>query len=417
MLRLALPLCVALFCNALALAGDWPGWRGPLGTGVSEERNVPREWSATENVAWKIDLSEPGNSTPIVWGDRIFMTSQLEGGKQRGLLCIDRADGKILWQQAIAYSEEDPSHKTNPYCSASPVTDGKVVVAWHGSAGLVAYDLDGKELWRRDYGKFRHIWGYASSPILHGDQVIQFFGPGVRVLMAAIDKQSGKEIWRRDMPEAQSKDEKQYVGSWSTPVLRDNGGRKEMLLSLPKNLRAFDPASGEEIWSCEGLTDLIYTSPIYGGDVVVAMSGFGGAAIAVDAPPGSQGDISDKQLWRVPRNPQRVGSGVVVDDDVYLLNADGVAQCQELRSGKVTWKERLGGDSWSSMVHADGRLYIINMQGVTSVLEPSPAEMKVISRNALEKNEMTRASLALSDGQIFIRTYDHLYCIGKRTAK
>ena len=417
MLRLAWPLVVALSLNSLALAGNWPAWRGPLGTGISDEQNVPTSWSSTENVTWKIDLSEPGNSTPVVWGDRIFMTSQLDGGKERAVLCIDRTSGKILWQQGIGYEEEDPSHKTNPYCSASPVTDGKVVVAWHGSAGMVAYDFEGKELWRRDDGKFTHIWGYASSPILHGDHVIQFYGPGVRVMLAALDKQTGKEVWKRELPEAQSKDQKTYLGSWSTPVLRKNGDREELLLSLPKNLVALDPANGEDIWNCEGLTDLVYTSPIYSGDTVVAMSGYGGAAIAVEAPPGSKGDITDKQLWRVPRNPQRVGSGVVVDGHVYILNADGTAQCQELKTGEVKWKERLAGESWSSMVHADGRIYIINMQGVTNVLEPNPKEMKIISTNSLEKNEMTRASLALSDGQIFIRTYDHLYCIGKRTAK
>jgi outer membrane protein assembly factor BamB len=417
MLRLALPLVLVFASFSTAMAGNWPAWRGPSGTGISEERNVPTEWSATENVTWKIDLTEPGNSTPIVWSDRLFMTTQLDGGKQRALQCIDRANGKILWQQSIAYDEPEPSHKTNPYCSASPVTDGKVVVAWHGSAGLFAYDLDGKELWRRDYGKFTHIWGNAASPILHGDHVIQHFGPGLSVLLVALNKQTGEEVWKRELPEAQSKDEKQFLGSWSTPVLRKNGDRQELLLSLPKNLRAFDPANGEDIWNCEGLTDLVYTSPIYGGDTVVAMSGYGGAAIAVDAPPGSKGDISDKQLWRVPRNPQRVGSGVVVGDHIYILNEPGIAECYDLQSGKSLWKERLDGASWSSMVHADGRLYIINMQGVTNVLEPSPDELKVISRNVLEKNEMTRASLALSDGQIFIRTYQHFYCVGKRTEK
>ena len=409
-------LLTALVVGSLAAplsAGNWPAWRGPSGDGISQETGMPTEWSSTENITWKVDLPEPGNSTPIVWNDRVFITSQLEGGKVRAVMCFNRDDGKLLWQQGIRHEEAEPSHKTNPYCSASPVTDGELVVAWHGSAGLVAYDFEGKELWHRDYGKFIHIWGNAASPILHGDHVIAHLGPGLRSMIVALDKRTGKEVWKRELPEAQSKSKEQFFGSWSTPVLRTLGGRQEMLLSLPQNLRAFDPSSGEDIWTCAGLSDLVYTSPLTKGDIVVAMSGYTGPAIAVEAKAGAEGDITSSRLWQHKKNPQRVGSGVIVGDHIFMVNEPGTAECIELRTGDSVWKQRLTGSTWASLVHADDKLWITDRDGTSFVFKPAK-EFELVAKNPLAEKEITQASLAMSDGQIFLRSYQRLYCIGKR---
>ena len=159
-----LPFSAVILCAGAAYAANWPGWRGADGLGVCPERNVPVKWSATENVRWKTPLPEAGNSTPIVWGDRVFVTQAVE--KRRTLMCFDRASGKVLWQQGPVYTQNEETHETNPYCSASPVTDGERVIAWFGSAGVYCYDFAGKEVWRRDFGKQEHDWGYGSSPLI-----------------------------------------------------------------------------------------------------------------------------------------------------------------------------------------------------------------------------------------------------------
>jgi len=393
-----------------AAAGDWPQWRGPQGTGVADEQGVPTEWSATENVTWKTPLPDEGNSTPIVFGDRVFITQATESGRRRAVMCFDRADGQLLWDRAIEYTEDEETHETNPYCSASPVTDGERVIAWHGSAGIVAYDYRGRELWHVDLGRFAHIWGNAGSPVLWGELVILLTGPGPNTYLAALHKRTGEEVWKRDLPEAQGKDSEEWVGSWSTPVLHTAGDHAELLVGLPGFLTALDPNDGREIWRCGGLSKLVYTSPLVSGDTVVAMSGYMGPAVA--ARTGGEGDVTQShRLWLVEKNPQRIGSGVIVGDHIFILNEPAIAHCIELATGNVVWQQRLGETSWSSMACVDGRLYVIDMAGETFILAPE-TKFRLLARNSVD--ELTRASLAFSDGQIFIRTYENLYCIGQR---
>ena len=176
--RLLLSATLLITHLSVAFSDDWPQWRGPQGDGNCDERGLPKRWSDTENVAWKIPLPEPGNSTPVVWGDRIFVTQPIVAQNRRTLMCFNRADGKLLWQAGTDWVEPDPTHSTNPLCSSSPVTDGQRVIAWFGSAGLFCYDMDGHELWRRDLGVQKHIWGYGSSPVIQGDLCYLNFGPG-----------------------------------------------------------------------------------------------------------------------------------------------------------------------------------------------------------------------------------------------
>ena len=414
---LSLLLLLVLVCPPMPLrAGDWPAWRGPGGMGVAEgEHGLPEQWSATEHVTWKADLPGPGNSSPVVWGDRVFLTCAEKEGAVRGVLCFDRNDGRLLWRRDTPFEGKETTHETNPYCSASPVTDGKRVIAWHGSAGVVAYGMHGRPLWHRDLGPFNHIWGNGSSPILDGERVFLYCGPGPETTMLALDAATGETLWTNDLEDARAEKPDQWKGSWATPVLRHVAGeRYELLVSLPGYVAGFDPDSGKEVWRCRGLGDLVYASPLTDGDTIVAMSGYGGPAIGLRAPQaGETGDLTDThRLWVVAKNQQRVGSGVIVRDHVYILNDPGMAECIEAHTGKTVWKTRASGTSWGSMVYADGKLYVTDQEGETVVTRPNPHKLEVIATNEL--GETSRASPAVSNGQIFLRTYKHLYCVGER---
>lgn len=406
-----------------ALGANWPAWRGPDGDGRCEETNLPIHWDRKQNVRWQVALPERGNSTPIVWGDRLFLTQAIESEGRRMLMCLDRATGKLLWQRGVKIEGKETTHETNPHSASSPVTDGQRVVAWFGSAGLYCFDFSGKELWHRDLGPQRHIWGYGSSPILHGDLCILNFGPGQPSFLLAVDKKTGQDVWKITEPNADSGEKKPeqekafWVGSWSTPVIIDTGSRTELLLSGPNRLIAFEPKTGRDLWTCAGLNPLVYTSPIYdrAKNIVVALGGYSGMAIAVKA--GGSGDVTaSHRLWHHPKTKQRIGSGVISDGYIYIHNDPGVAECWELETGRLIWEERLRGsaaknDSWSSMVLSGDRLYVINRGGDAFVLRASP-KFEVLATNSI--GETTMASLVPSDGEIFIRTYQRLWCIAEK---
>lgn len=423
----SLPALIALAAlTATAMADPWPGWRGPGGQGHTAERNLPLRWGPKQNVRWKLQLPDSGNSTPVVWGDRVFVTQAgdkdwppkggnggVAAARRRSLLCVDRHTGKLLWQRDVRYDEPEPTHPTNPYCAASPATDGEVVVVSHGSAGMYAYDLSGKELWKKDVGKLEHVWGNASSPVLHGDLAILWCGPGPRQFLLAVEKRTGKEVWRHDEPGGSSGlgQDRTWIGSWSTPIVARVGGADQLILSVPEKVKGFDPKTGKELWFCSGLGKLVYTSPLYHDGIVVAMSGFHGPALAVR--PGGKGDITADRLWHHPtRNPQRIGTGVIVGEHLYMLEETGVPRCFELKTGKELWgthvKNRPGSNCWSSMVAAGDRLYVTCRNGDTHILAARPT-YEHLAVNRL--NEHTDASIAVSGGALFVRTYKHLWCI------
>jgi outer membrane protein assembly factor BamB len=394
-----------------ALADNWPTWRGPDGDGHCVEKGLPAHWTRTENVRWKVPLPEGGNSTPVVWKDRVFLTQATRKGGLRAVLCLARADGKLLWKKETPYEEIEPTHATNPYCSASPVTDGERVVASLGSAGMVCYDFAGNELWRKDLGKLHHIWGNASSPVLYGDLAILWCGPGERQFLLAVDKRTGKTAWEHHEPGGNfGKDSSRWVGSWCTPIVVRVDGHDELILGVPEKVKGFDPKTGKELWSCSGLGKLVYASPVYADGVVVAMSGFHGPDLAVRA--GGKGDVTrTHRLWHHTRqNPQRIGSPVIVGEHAFLVNENGTAQCFELKTGKEIWTNaRLGGTFWGSLVAADGKLYVTSMAGDAFVLAAEP-RFRALARNPL--GERVLASVAIADGDLFIRSYKHLWCIG-----
>src|SRR5580698_10601580 len=196
-IRIPLTLFVFMAAAMSVRADNWPAWRGPHSNGMCDEKNLPTKWSDKENVVWKVALPDEGNSTPIIWKDRLFLTQATENGKKRSTICFNTKDGSKRWEKTVEYAEDEPTHKTNPHCSASPVTDGEIVVVSHGSAGVFCYDLDGKELWNRDLGKCIHIWGNASSPVIWQDRVFLNFGPGNPTFLIAMSKKDGKDIWKK----------------------------------------------------------------------------------------------------------------------------------------------------------------------------------------------------------------------------
>jgi outer membrane protein assembly factor BamB len=408
----------------IVTAANWPSWRGPDGTGVAPGEHPPLRWSAKENVRWKATLPDKGNSSPIVWDNKVFITQALEKESRRTVICFDKRNGKMLWQNGTIYKEPEESHPANPQCAASPVTDGERVVAFFGSAGIYCFDMDGKEIWHRDLGKHHHEWGYAASPIIHGDLCILNFGPGERQFMIALNKKTGKTIWEKEIPQSKptkrtdgfaGREKGGMIGSWSTPLVAHVNGRDELIMSFCDRLGALEPKTGKELWTSEGLNPLVYASPLFGEGVAVGMGGFLGTTIAVKA--GGQGDVTaTHRLWQTPRTKNRLGSGVIYKGHIYILNSEGIAECLELTTGKNVWTERIKGsgsksESWSSMILAGDHIYITNQGGDTFVLKASP-QFEMLATNSIG-DEMTNATTAISDDQVFIRTFTSLWCIGE----
>jgi outer membrane protein assembly factor BamB len=392
----------------LLLLANWGAWRGPTGIGVTSEADLPTRWSRTENVRWRMELPEPGNSTPIVWGDRVFLTQPLKAQNRRTLMCFDRKTGKLLWQNGLTWTEPEPTHATNPYASASPATDGSVVVAWFGSAGLAAYDFRGKQLWHRDLGIQRHTWGYGTSPVLAGNRVFLNFGPGERAFLIALDKRTGKTLWQVDTPKGEGQKFSNWTpqdmyGSWSTPLaLKDL-----LIVSWPHQLTAFDQATGKILWANDGLGDLVYPSPVHANGIIVAMGGFSGPSVAVR---------DRKLLWRLPKSRQMIGSGVIHNGYLYVVDNGGIAECLELETGKVVWTQRLRGSGqdngvWSSPVLAGSKIYVMNKSGETFIFQASPT-FELLGSNAL--NEPSNSSVVPTEGELFLRTHQALWCISAR---
>ncbi|MEX2215308.1 MAG: PQQ-binding-like beta-propeller repeat protein [Phycisphaeraceae bacterium] len=430
-LVLGLSLFLSLASGKTGAAESWPAWRGDgEGSGRAVNADIPVQWSKDKNVRWRIELPERGNSTPVIWGDRIFVTQAIEKDKWRGLMCFSRADGKLLWKSGLTYDKPERTHRTNPYCSASPATDGKLVFVSYGSAGVACYDFQGTEQWRRDFGAIDHVWGNSASPVLHGDLSIHYHGPGPGGFLIALNKKTGETVWKFDEPawkpgertDGFKGDPDGVIGSFSTPILVDTGGaggtgkRTELIMSFPMDIRAFDPASGKELWRCGGLNPLVYTSPAYGDGIIVALGGYYGNTVAVKV--GGEGDVTQThRLWQHVRDNGGIGSGVIKGGHLYYHDSGGVALCVEIKTGETLWKSRLPGisKSWGSYMLAGDRIYALSQAGETAVFKANPEELEVIAHNHL--GEVTNSSIAPAGKELFIRTHEALWCIGDAATK
>ena len=359
-----------------------------------------------------------------MWGDRVLVSQPLDKEQRRTLMCFDRHDGKLLWQSGVKFSDKEPTHELNPYCSPSPVTDGQRIVVWYGSAGLYCYDFKGRELWHRELGPVTHIWGVGSSPVLVGELCILNFGPGDPSFVIAVNKKTGETVWKRDVPHARTSDGPSGVGengdaagpelygSWATPLLIEAGDRQELILALPEEIVSCDPPTGRELWKCRGLGDLVYASPLWGDGVVVGLGGYYGPSIAVK--PGDEGDVTKTRLWQTPHSKLLLGTGVIYQQHIFVADVRGIASCLDLQTGKSLWSERLKGnaaksDSWSSMVLSGDKIYLPNKAGDVFVFKAGP-KFELLATNSVD--ETTNSTLAVSNGEIFLRTHDGLWCFG-----
>lgn len=388
-------------------AANWPGWRGPNSNGASDDPQAPAHWSRTNNVLWRLELPERGNSSPIIWGDRVFVTQAK--GKKRALLCVDRDTGKILWEAGPVYeAEERTMAEHNPYCAASPVTDGKRVIAHFGSAGAYCFDFKGKELWRVDLGAIDHYFGPASSPCLEGNHCFFYVGPGESETMVALDKRTGKVVWRNEGLRPRPQDLARVstngppFGSWSTPVVVE----KQLVMSFAFRFGGFDLKTGKLLWERDGFGLQTYVTPLWAADTLVAMSGTTAVAMR---PVG-------ETLWLTNKAKFRFGSGVSTGAHLYFLSENGLAECWEKGTGKVLWQERLQGPgkkmtSWSSLTMVENKIYAPNQSGDVFVFAAEPA-FRPLATNSV--SEPTNASLAHSRGRVLMRTDQALWCFGEK---
>lgn len=417
--------CFMLSVSMDGVADDWNSFRGKSGDGLAASADYPIRWSKEENIRWKIPMPDPGNGSPIVVGEKVFFTSADADGLMRSLYCVSRKDGREIWKDSVSYAEKELTHKTNPFCPSTPVSDGRSIFVWHGSAGMHAYSIDGDKLWSQSLGAFTHIWGLGASPILANDLVIQLCGPGERTFVAAFEKSSGKIAWQTpNEPGGSDSSKGRYVGSWATPMITTSGERQQLIVCYHSRVVGLDLADGKELWSIDGLSndrsDLCYAMPMIAGDVAVIMGGFGGPEFAFKIP-SSDSSAQPTRLWRNEKSdkngfhPQRIGSGVIVGKHLYMANADnqGSIECLEIETGKRAWVEPRtnSGPHWSSIVAVDDKLYITGQKGITRVIEANPEAYKVLAENNLD--DTCNATPAFSDGQVFIRTYSTLYAIGR----
>lgn len=413
---------VALACLSSAGAADWPRFRGPNGSAVSDATGLPVTWSEKENIAWKAELPGPGSSSPVVTGDRVFVTCYSGYGTDRSnpgdisklvrdLVCVSLADGKVLWRQSVpATGDEDPYRgqlTQHGYASSTPATDGERVYCFFGKSGVVAFDLDGKKLWQTGVGTDSAImgWGSGTSLLLYKNLVIVNANAESHAVVA-LDKASGKKVWKTDA--------KGYDGSWSTPILADVKGGQDLVVLQPGEIWGMDPRDGALLWYCKDLRGGANTSLVAKGDVVYEIGGGPGGSGAVAVRAGGEGDVTDKAvLWKKSVGSY-VPSPVVAGDYLFWTDDRGVAYCLKAADGEEVYRERLpnAGGVYASALAADGKIYVVTRTNGTFVLPAGP-EFKVLAKNVIDSDDTDfNASPAVADGRLLLRSDKALYCIG-----
>lgn len=422
--------CLLLACSSLH-AGNWPQWRGPAGDSASDERGLPLTWSAdTENVR-RTPLPQWGTSTPAIWGDAVFVTSDADG--KLLLLRIDKQTGEVVWTRHVGIGtaprkQEGAGNRTAKFhdlhnlASPSPVTDGERVIVHFGTGLLASYTFDGELEWSRnltdDFGPYTIWWGHANSPVLYRDLVIsvcmqdsmkgewESLAPSYVV---AHDKRTGKPVWKTMRMTAADAEQ---CDSYTTPVLRTAGGQTELIIMGGNQLDAYDPATGGQLWSLPGLVGgRTITGPTLSDGVVFTTVGMRGPLHAVDLDQ-ARGELSDEAvLWKQSQSTPDTCCPVVANGLVFVVTDNGIASCFDAETGEMEWRERLPDQNYkASPLAAEGRVYFLSREGTCTVVEAAP-EFKVLAENRLEDEFL--ASPAVSDGKLFLRGRTALYTIGR----
>jgi outer membrane protein assembly factor BamB len=431
LLRAHQPTCAA----EVSVEDRWPGWRGE-GQGVAVATRVPLEWTPSKNVRWKSEIPGRGHSSPIVWGDRIFLTTAIEGeivpgakavrhvaegqefvhpdatGADRRhtykLLSLDARDGRVAWERTVwEGTPADSRHKKGSFASPTAVTDGERVYAYFGSEGLYAYDFDGKLAWKFDPGVVATMGvGVGTSPVLYRDLVILLCDEdnGEQSFIVALDRRTGREAWRAP---------RKVEASWATPVLVSAGGRDELVTSGSQLIVAYDPATGREVWRMKGLESNAVTSPVAGTGVVVLSSGFP-SKVSIAVKPGGSGDIthSSQVAWRYDKGSAYVPSPILYEGHVYLMTDKGLLTCLDARTGEVRYegaRPPVPASFTASPVAVNGHLLLTSQDGDTFVVKAGP-RFEVVGTNPL--GEPVSASAAVAGHRLYLRGETHLFAIG-----
>jgi outer membrane protein assembly factor BamB len=425
-------------------AEDWPSWRGPRLDGSSLEKNLPTKWSVVkdkkagkellENIAWRTPIEGTGHSSPIVHGDSVFLTTCLLKEHKRVLLCLNRVDGKIIWQRDVADSPLEFKHKLNSFASSTPATDGKYVytsfLRLRAKADndappskpreksplptdlvpevvVTAFDFAGNKIWEKIPGRFYSRHGFCSSPVLYKDKVIVNCDQDAEAYIVALDKSTGKEQWRINRPNR--------FRSYCVPLIVEAGGKTQMVLSGAQNVNSYNPDTGESIWIIKGPTEQYVASLVYGDGLFFLTAGFPEYHNLTIRPDGV-GDVTKSHIhWHESKTKANkasyVPSPLAVGKFFYMISDQGWLSCFESQTGNRTFMERLGTHHSGSPVLADGHVYLTDDHGITYVLKGNGA-YDLVSRNPL--GDECFSSPAVSHGQLFIRTGSYLYCIGKK---
>jgi outer membrane protein assembly factor BamB len=418
------PTILLVALSFAAQAADWPQFRGPTADGVTTDTNLPLTWSEKENLVWRTELPGPGSSSPIISGDKVFLTSYSgygidvkEPGDMKNLkrhaLCLDKATGKILWNHEITTDLPNTPFAgtyitTHGYASSSAVTDGKGVFFFMANAGVFAYTVDGKPVWNVSVGEKAHDWGVGSSPILYGELLIVNAALESNQLLA-LDRKTGKTVWSATG----------FPASWNTPTIVKMDGHDELVVNSSGKLRAFDPKNGKELWSCTSIKAAELCPSIVAHDGVIFVIGHpGGQSQAVKA--GGKGDVSATHIVWQAQKGSNVGSPVYKDGHLYFINdSRGVATCLDAKTGAVVYEQPLASrqkrDRWySTPLLAGDRLYCVGRQTGTYVLAAKP-QFELLATNVISNDDsIANASPAVSDGQIFLRSNKYAYCFGTK---
>lgn len=423
----------------------WPQWRGPFFNGVART-GAPTEFSDTKNVKWKVAIEGRGFSTPVVWGDRVFLTTAVPTGKvspteepapaagdparggRRGgggggageehkfvVMCLDRKTGKVLWERVakIATPHEGYHRTYGSFASNAPLTDGRYVYASFGSRGIYCYDLNGKLIWEKDLGvrmRMRLQFGEGTAPTLYRNLLIQHYDQESDSFVVALDKRNGKEVWRV------SRDE---VSSWSTPLIVNHKGQSQVVISATNKVRAYDPENGKLIWECAGLGSNVISHPVQHNDSVLVMSGHRDPKLMAIRL-GRSGDLTgtDAVSWSLTRGTSYTLSPVLSDNKFYILTDNGVLTCLNATTGEPHYQQKRvpQADGFkASPVAADGKLYLASESGVVTVVKMGE-QFEVLTTNTLA-DQMFVASPVVAEGELFLRSKTHLFCISDAKAK
>jgi len=399
----------------IVAAADWPAFRGPHTDGISEDAAPPMHWGPNKNLLWKQKLPGPGASSPIVWKDRVFVTC-FTGRKpqeiRRYLVCLDRADGKVLWQRDVPATQPENSYADqrlqHGFSTSTPVTDGERVYVFYGRTGALAYDLNGKELWHTELGKYLNTFGTGSSPTLYRDFVIINASIESSSLYA-LHKATGKIAWKTPV----------NGDCWSTPLLVEVGqGRQELVLNASGMVIGYDPDTGKELWQYEYVgTNYSSSTPVARNGIVYAMGGGAGDRVVFAVRAGGRGDVTKShRLWETRQFGASYCSPILVGDHLWYFSTAAV--CLRLDNGEAVVQQRLTGvgTEYASPVLAGDRIYVPTRQGIVHVLKAG-SKLEVLASNDLQDQGGFTASPAISEGQLFLRNNAYLYCIAEQKAK